>query len=254
MTGGPVLFRFEYVTDPAVDPPGFFADDITLTADGGTVFVDGAEAGTADWELDGFKASTGTEAGSLRQLLHRREPDLRVVRPVAEDRPVQLRVPEHEAELGREVLVPAGRARSPTSTPRRSDNNTSEHPGEGLALQIDAHPEPIIGPDGDPWRPRIQLYDATFGHRVAGVVHAALAVHGQAPGVITGLPAQPVFDDTKQWWFASQPNAGVKTRKAGVRINVLDERTYSVVVRLTPTAADLPDHVQPRPSVRYGRG
>ena len=36
-----------------------------------------------------------------------------------------------------------------------------------------------------------------------------------------------------QWWYASTPNMGIKARNAGVKINVLDQRTYSVVLRLS---------------------
>jgi immune inhibitor A len=43
------------------------------------------------------------------------------------------------------------------------DNNTSEHPGEGLILPIDSHPAPITRLDGKNWRPRIGGYDAPFG-------------------------------------------------------------------------------------------
>ncbi len=49
----------------------------------------------------------------------------------------------------------------------QSDNNTSEHNGEGLILPIDSHPAPINRLDGQVWRNRIQLYDATFGTQKA---------------------------------------------------------------------------------------
>jgi immune inhibitor A len=42
------------------------------------------------------------------------------------------------------------------------DNNTATHPGGGLILPIDAHPTPLIRPDGDPWYARVQSYDSTF--------------------------------------------------------------------------------------------
>ena len=45
----------------------------------------------------------------------------------------------------------------PTTTP-------SPHPGEGLILPVDAHPDQSIRrPDGLPWLARIQAYDSTFG-------------------------------------------------------------------------------------------
>ena len=42
------------------------------------------------------------------------------------------------------------------------DNNVSEHPGEGRNLYVDAHPKTLYRIDGQPWRTRIQLYDAPF--------------------------------------------------------------------------------------------
>ena len=185
-----MLFRFEYVTDPGVDLRGFFADDITLTADGATVFVDGAEAGTADWELDGFKASTGTEAGDYDNYY------IAVNRTYGSfDRwlrtgPYNFGFPDTKPNWVEKFSYQPGVLITYFDT-SQSDNNTSEHPGEGLALQIDAHPQPIIGPDGDPWRGRIQLYDATFGKRVA----ETFTLHSQdtgKPGVIAGLPAADV--------------------------------------------------------------
>src|SRR5690606_40466085 len=43
------------------------------------------------------------------------------------------------------------------------DNNTSEHPGHGLMLPVDAHPEPITYGDGSMVNGRGQSFDATFG-------------------------------------------------------------------------------------------
>ena len=47
----------------------------------------------------------------------------------------------------------------------QGDNNTSEHPGEGLILPIDAHPQTMYRADGVPWRPRVQGYDSPFGRQ-----------------------------------------------------------------------------------------
>ena len=44
-----------------------------------------------------------------------------------------------------------------------SDNNTSQHPGGGEALPVDAHATALTWSDGTVARNRIQSYDATFG-------------------------------------------------------------------------------------------
>src|SRR4051812_16061767 len=61
IAGKNAKFRFRYVTDGGVAPTGFFADDISVTADGATVFSDGAEGAATGWTLTGFKATTGQE-------------------------------------------------------------------------------------------------------------------------------------------------------------------------------------------------
>ena len=44
------------------------------------------------------------------------------------------------------------------------DNNTSQHPGSGQILPIDAHPAANVMPDGKSyWRARWQTWDAAFG-------------------------------------------------------------------------------------------
>ena len=83
---------------------GFFADEISVVADGPPVFTDGAEDGDNGWTLDGFRTAQQTETAAVRPVLHRVEPHVRVLRQVHEDRPVQLRRPG-QAELGRALPV-----------------------------------------------------------------------------------------------------------------------------------------------------
>ena len=68
------------------------------------------------------------------------------------------------------------------------------HPGEGLILPIDAHPEPLLRPDNNlPWSARRQSYDSTFGLDTTDVI----TLHANSiPGVYGGLPAVSAFDDT----------------------------------------------------------
>ena len=67
-----------------------------------------------------------------------------------------------------------------------SDNNESQHPGQGEILPIDANPSAIYRLDGKPWRGRIQTYDAPFGAREVGLVHAAHAGDGRASPTSAG--------------------------------------------------------------------
>nr|WP_284291264.1 immune inhibitor A domain-containing protein [Angustibacter aerolatus] len=65
------------------------------------------DAGRGRW----LQPHRADHLAGLRQLLHRVEPGVHVVRPVPAVGSVQLRLPQHEAELRRALRVPAGSAR-----------------------------------------------------------------------------------------------------------------------------------------------
>ena len=109
------------------------------------------------------------------------------------------------------------------------DNNTSLHPGSGRNLPIDANPRPIINiATGQPWRPRIQVYDAPFSLHKAD----SMTLHTNGvPSYIRGQAAKPLFDDTKKYWYAELPSHGVKLPAVGVKVKVLEEDGTSLKVR-----------------------
>ena len=109
------------------------------------------------------------------------------------------------------------------------DNSTGNHPGSGLILPIDAHPQPIYKLDGKPWRGRVNLYDATFGRQKADSF--TLHDNGQ-PSYIRGQAAQPLFDDTRTYWYADDPYTGVKTPGIGVTLRVTKQASSSMTVEL----------------------
>ena len=112
------------------------------------------------------------------------------------------------------------------------DNNTSEHPGEGLILPIDAHPRPIYNLDG----PAVAAADPAVRRDVrAGegrLVHAAR----QRPGRATSAarPAQPLFDDSRSYFDPAVPTGGVLVPDTNTRIRVLSESGTSVRIRVSP--------------------
>ena len=85
------------------------------------------------------------------------------------------------------------------------DNNVGDYCLAGICggffLPVDAHPNLLIRPDGKVWRPRIQSYDSTFGLERTDRIRLHLNSVGKTYG---GLPANPVFDDSKSYW--SPPN------------------------------------------------
>ena len=118
----------------------------------------------------------------------------------------------------------------------RGDNNTSEHPGEGLILPVDAHPDPLLRPDGLPWRARIQSYDATFGLEPTDPIAVHLdAVEAQHPS----LPAEPGFDDLLDYYRPIpesaewSPWAGVIVPATGTQILVVGTDADGAVMRVS---------------------
>ncbi len=112
----------------------------------------------------------------------------------------------------------------------QADNNTSQHPGEGLILPIDAHPRPIYNLTGAPWRSRIQVYDAPFS--LTRAQSFTLHVNSQ-PSYVRGQAAQPTFDDGRQYWYPEIPGVGVKVPDAGVRMRVTRVDGTTLTVRIT---------------------
>lgn len=110
-----------------------------------------------------------------------------------------------------------------------SDNNTSQHPGNGLVLPIDSHPAAIYRIDGAAWRSRVQVYDAPFSLKRPDSF--TLHINGRA-SYIRGGNAQPLFDDTRSYWRADIPRTGVKTPGVGVTMEVTQQSGTSLTVKL----------------------
>lgn len=209
---GPTLVGFRYWTDVAAIEPGFMVDDITI---GGETF--GAE-GDDGWTLKGFSATTGTNEAAYfnayiaENRVYRGYDDALRTGPYNfgfQDNPLLgNRVERFSYQDG--LLISYWDS-------SHTDNSTSAHPGEGLILPIDAHPDTMYRADGEPWRPRIQSYDSTFGLEATD----ALTLNWLSqPSSHPSLPAVPVFDDTKQYYNPATPTAGVINPTTGTQIRV----------------------------------
>jgi immune inhibitor A len=233
--GKTVSLRLRYVTDAAVQgtnlgaPAGLFVDDIELTAAGTTVFADGAETLDPAWTASGFARSDGTEtneyahyyiAGSRSYVRYDR---------YLKTGPYNVGFTRATPDLVEHFPYQQGLLISYWDT-SQPDNNVSTHPGEGLNLYVDAHPQPIYQVDGKAWRNRVQLYDAPFSLLRADSF--TLHVNGNA-SAIRGLPAQPLFDDTRNYNIQTAPGAGVKLPKAGVRIRVTHQDGTSMRIAVS---------------------
>jgi len=215
---------FRYWTDGAATEPGLQVD---------AVAIDGTPVTT--WTLDGFTQTPGTATESYFNAY------------IAENRVYA----GYDASLKTgpynfgDPTRPDWAERFPYQdgllinywNTQYSDNNVGAHPGGGLILPVDAHPGLLYEPtddegtnrtNGESWRPRIQSYDSTFGRQTTDRITLHDPDTGVA-GTYGGLPAVPVFDDTKDWYVApgEQPDAngwtGVDVPKTGTTIRVVSE-------------------------------
>ncbi len=210
--------RFRYQTDGGVAPLGFTADAITLTADGATVFSDDAEGDDAGWTAKGF---TRIGEGFTKEY-------------------EQYYIAENRQYVSYDQTLKVGPYNFGFAEPKESwvehypyqnglliwlwdtsqaDNNTSQHPGKGLILPVDAHPEPLKWKDGSLMRNRIQSYDSTFSWWPTDSIKLHKAGVAQR---IWPKFGNPVFDDRKgTYWYKENPTASVDVPDTNTRISIL---------------------------------
>jgi len=221
--------RFAYRTDGGLALQGFFADDIAVTADGAPVFRDGAEDGTG-WTTKGFRATAGSETKSFDQFYIASNRTYESYGKYNRTGPYRYSFP-NKPKWVEHFPYQDGLLVSLWDT-SHLDNNTSEHPGEGLILPIDANPAPIYNLEGAAWPPTVAGYDAPFGLQKSDSF--TLHVNGK-PSYVRGQAAKPVFDDTKQFFYPETPTTGVKLPAAGVGLRVLSQSGTSMKVKLFRT-------------------
>ena len=227
--GKTIGLRFRYTTDPAAVELGFFADEIKVTAGGTTLVDSGAEATPEGWTLDGFSS-----VGESFTTLHDNYYLASHINYVGYDQ--HLKFGPYNFGFG--TALPDKVEHFPYQDglliwywdTAFGDNNTSEHPGEGLVLPIDSHPVPINRLDGQLWRPRVGGYDAPFGLEKADSFN--LNVNGQ-PSYIRGQNGVRTFNDSKTYWYPEQPSAGVKVPNNKVNITVLYRTGTTMAVKVS---------------------
>ncbi len=212
---GDVLLGFRYWTDVAVVNPGLMVDEISVNGSP----PDGAEA-NAGWTFAGFNVSTGTETALFNNYYLAEYRQYRGYDEGLRDGAYNFGFLDNPA-LGDWVErfpYQDGLLISYWDT-SQTDNNTPQHPGQGLILPIDAHPEAMLRADGGVWRPRVQTYDATFGLEPTD----AITLHWLSqPSDHPSLPAVPVFDDNNSYFDPSIPWSSVITPNTGTSIHVVN--------------------------------
>ncbi|MGW1345956.1 immune inhibitor A domain-containing protein [Kribbella sp. NPDC002412] len=224
-----VGLQFRYSTDPAAGGKGFFADEIKVTNGSTTLVTSGAEATPEGWTLNGF-SSMGASFTSLHDNFYLASH----INYVAYDQhlqtgPYNFGFTNTKPDWVEHFPYQDGLLVSYWDT-SVDDNNTNEHPGSGLILPIDSHPVPINKLDGTLWRPRVSGYDAPFGLEKADSF--TLHTNGQ-PSYIRGQAGVSTFNDSKTYWYAEQPSAGVKVPNNGVNIKVLERNGTTMKVMVS---------------------
>ena len=138
--GKKVDVRFRYQTDGGAGGKGFAADAITVNADGAPLFTDNAEGDDAGWTSKGFSriGESFTQEYEQYYLAENRQ-------YVSYDKTLKVGPYNFGFKAPKDGWVEHYPYQNglliwlwDTS---QKDNNTSAHPGQGLVLPIDAHPD-----------------------------------------------------------------------------------------------------------------
>lgn len=231
--GKSVQLRLRYASGAYGGGQGLFLDDLTLTSGGTTVFSDGAEDGANGWTADGF-----TRVGASLTTAYPRYYLASYRTYTSYDKylktgPYNFGFGSERPDRAEFFPYQSGLLVSYWDT-LYADNNTSAHPGHGLVLPVDAHPDVLRTTEGQIWRGRIQVYDAPFSTKRASSL--TLHVDGE-PSYLWGLDPQPLFDDTRSYVRSALPSVGVQTPGLGVRLRVTKQQSTSMTVRLGSTRA-----------------
>ncbi|GAA4350737.1 immune inhibitor A domain-containing protein [Angustibacter luteus] len=237
--GKTVQVRYRYTSDGAQQGQpdadlgwsGLFLDDITLTSGGATVFTDGAETLDPAWTAAGFSRVGASVTNSFANYYIASNRSYVSYDRWLESGPYNFGFANTKPDFVEHFKYQQGLLVNYWDT-SQSDNNTSQHNGEGLVLPIDAHPAPIYRIDGLPWRSRVQVYDAPFSLQKADSF--TLHINGQA-SYIRGQNAVPTFDDRKSYWSSVIPQTGVKVPNAGVKIQVTKQDGTSMKIKISST-------------------
>ena len=158
LPAGNVMVGFSYRSDGGVNYDGFMVDNIQITG----LPLDGAEA-DAGWTFTGFRVTTGTEDKLYNQYYVAEYRTYKGYDYSLKAGPYYFGYLDNPA-LGNLVdhfAYQDGMLVNFWDT-SQVDNNTGLHPGQGLLLTVDAHPQTLYRVDGGRWRNRIQAYDSSF--------------------------------------------------------------------------------------------
>ncbi|MFJ5225716.1 immune inhibitor A domain-containing protein [Streptomyces sp. NPDC088400] len=218
--GQKIDLRFRYQTDGGAGGKGFTADEISVSADGSPLFTDNAEADDAGWTSKGFSRIGESFTKDYEQYYIAENRQYVSYDKTLKTGPYNFgfKAP-NDAKVEHYAYQPGLLIWQWDTS--QLNNNTSQHPGQGLVLPIDSHAKPLKWADGTLMRNRVQAYDSAFSWRpTSGLsLHKADALTRIAPQL-----GSPVFDDRKgTYWSEDNPTASVKVTDTNTKISIVNQ-------------------------------
>lgn len=224
LPAGTTAYGFRYWTDGAVTRPGFAVDTITVngTTDNAT--------DTTGWTFSGFQQLTG---GQFTQTyFHYYLAESRSY--IGQDKSL---CGAYNFLIGNwlEKQCYADGLLISYRNSGYTDNNTSQHPGFGQILPIDAHPATLVMPDGKTaWRGRWQVWDATFGLDSNTItLSQQMNQNKRISQTYTSTAVSQFFDSsTTAYYNPAIPFSSVKTAGSGLKIDIVGVSSDKASYRL----------------------
>ncbi|GGP58282.1 protease [Streptomyces calvus] len=227
--GQKIDLRFRYQTDGGVAQKGFTADAITVTADGTPLFSDNAESADGAWTATGFSRVGASFTKDYAQYYIAENRQYVSYDKTLKTGPYNFGFANSRPDWVEHYAYQNGLLIWKWDT-SQADNNTSQHPGVGLLLPVDSHPDALKWSDGTLMRNRVQSYDAPFSlYPTDGItLHKA--------DVATWIPSSKgvsVFNDrTNDYYDESNKTAGVKITDTNTKIKILKEAKNGSTIEL----------------------
>lgn len=207
--GQKVDLRFRYVGDAGVANPGFYADDVKVTADGNTVLSDNAEGDSA-FTFDGFTKNNGKKTSEQYYLLEWRN-------YAAADTAL-----EHIRRGASLMTYDPGLVVWYVDN-KYTENWVGNHPGDGFLGVVDAHQNTAKWNDGSVATSRYQVQDAAFSLNKTNAEFLDYRPLGLDQYLsMKKQKAEPLFNDSFDYSnpgfvYAGRnvPNLGLKFRVVG---------------------------------------
>lgn len=208
--GQKVEIEFNYWTDVAVlANPGFYVDDIKVTANGAEILTDNAE-GDSSFALEGFQKDEGKFYSKHYYLLEWRS---------------QNGVDEGLAHIRRGASL---MSYDPGLVvwyvdESYSDNWTGAHPGDGYLGVVDADQHTNYWSDGTVGATRYQLNDAAFSLAKSNKMFLDYAAINGTTLKDNFTKRTPLFDDSADYSNQGNLEAGRNIPSTGLKIRIVGE-------------------------------